>query len=332
MKQVPVCINILLFCILCPGSLFAQNRPILRISVENTETHVQAQYVRRFSELLSERLEGAVEVRFFDSAQLFRDSEVVGAIARGDLEMAVPGTWQLSRYVPEIGYLLLPDFFGAERIGTDRFLKSDMGRELLARIEYNLNVIVPGKWMDLGAAHIFTTRKQIQRFDDFVGCRIRVAGGIANKMRVEIFGATGVIISWPDLPPRIRDGTVDGLLTTFETIRSAALWKDGIRFAFLDYEYFPQYVPIVSTHFWGLLTPHQQRIFRDTWDELALQQRGAAAQAQTEAMEVAQKNGIIITVPSDLEINKAHMDLQEHRSQIIRELGIDPDFIELEDR
>lgn len=64
MKQVPVYINILLFCILCSGSLFAQNRPVLRISVENTETHVQTLYVRRFSELLSERLEGSVEVRF----------------------------------------------------------------------------------------------------------------------------------------------------------------------------------------------------------------------------------------------------------------------------
>ncbi|WP_319562628.1 TRAP transporter substrate-binding protein DctP [Marispirochaeta sp.] len=310
--------------------IFAQNRLLFRISVENTANHVQTKAVEKFAVELKDMLGDVLDVRFYHSARLFRDSEAVGAMARGDLEMAVPGTWQLDRYVPEISYLLLPDFFGAKSGMGKEFFGSRMGRELVSRIELNLDVVVPGLWMDLGPAHLFTTHHEISSFDDFSGLRIRVAGGIANKMRVEAFGAEGVIIPWPDLPPRIRDGSVDGVLTTFETIRSAALWKDGIRYAFLDYEYFPQYVPLVSSYAWSRLSSEQRQHFVTIWNNTAEKQKTAAAAAQQEAMAAAVRNGVQINEPQKYDSVNARDRLMDQRDGFIRALGIDQDFIELD--
>ena len=312
------------------SSVFAQMIPRLRISLENTESHVQTQALLRFAERLSVGLAGKIDIQVYHSAQLYRDSEVVGALARGDIEMAVPGVWQLGRYVPETEYLLLPDFYGVSSAYLDSFLHQPIGLELISRIENSLNVIVPGHWYDLGPMHIFTTNKQIKNNTDFRSLRIRVAGGVGNKLRVETLGAEGVIIPWPDLPPRIRDGYVDGILTSFESVRSAELWKYGIRFVYIDSEYFGKYVPMVSSSFWRILSPQQQEIFKETWDESATYQKAAAARAQFEARKIAEDNGIIVSAPSRDEVLRTKIILQKNRARIIQALPFDPDFLALE--
>ena len=314
---------------LLTSPLGADNRITFRISVENTETHVQTMAVRRFADLLSREFNDKFDVQFYHSAQLFRDSEVVRAITRGDLEMAVPGTWQLDKYVPEIGYLLMPDFFGADSSDIDAFINRRGGTEIISRIEKYLDVKVPGLWMDLGSAHIFTASERISDFSDFENLRIRVAGGIANKKRVEIFGAEGVIIPWPDLQQRITDGSIDGLLTSFETVRSAELWNLGISYVFTDSEYFACYIPVVSAYFWNQLTIEEQITFSEIWNEVAIQQRAEAAKAQRDAMKISRSNGITITVPSPAQMNKARSMLKEHESEILVELHIEPDVLML---
>lgn len=71
----------------------------LRISVENTESHVQTQAVAEFARRIQAALGDSVRVEFHHSASMLRDSQVVPAIARGEIEMAVPGTWHLGNYV-----------------------------------------------------------------------------------------------------------------------------------------------------------------------------------------------------------------------------------------
>ncbi len=313
-------------------TISAQSRPRLRISLENTETHVQTQAVMKFAQELRLRMQDSIEVEVYHSARLYRDSQVVSALVRGDIEMAVPGTWQLGKYIPETDYFLLPDFYGATSADMDQLLDQPVGRDIIRRIESKLNVVIPGDWMDLGPAHIFTTKKPIKRISDLNGLRIRVAGGIVNKMRIEALGAEAVIIAWPDLPPRIRDGYVDGILTTFETIRSAELWKYGLKYAYTDSEYFPQYVPMVSSSFWQVLTSRQQQVFSDVWNQAADDQKKAAAEAQWEARAIAEKNGIQIFSPSYSEIRSTRFLLHNERSGMVQSLSSDPDFLALDNR
>ena len=321
--------GLLFLLLMIPVLSVAQAELTFRISVENTETHVQTKAVRLFAEVLAAEFPGRLDVRFFHSAQLFRDSEVVRALTRGDVEMAVPGTWQLDRYVPEIGYLLMPDFFGADSSDIDLFFDNGGGREIIRRIEKNLDVKVPGLWMDLGAAHIFTIEDKIDDFSDFQGLRIRVAGGIANKKRVEILGAEGVIIPWPDLQLRIRDGSIDGILTTFETVRSAELWESGIHYAFTDSEYYAQYVPIISAYLWNQLSDEERIRFSAVWNEVAVQQRIEAAKAQQDAMAAADRNGVIITRPDSRQMEDAKRLLKKHEDEILDNLRIQPEVIRI---
>ncbi len=295
--------------------------PLLRISIENSEDHIQTRDVKEFAERLQLRAQGRIRVELYDSGKLYRDQEVISALYTGKVEMAVPGTWHVSQYVPRVSYFLLPEFFGEEKEYNYSYLTSDRGKELIRDIETELNVVVPGDWMDLGHALIFTTRRNpVREFSDLSGKTIRVAGGLMNKMRVELLGADGVIIAWSDVPFHLKKGTINGLLTTFETVKSARLWEYGLKYAFVDNEYFPQYVPMISRRFWSSLSSEDQDLIRSIWNEVAREQRMEAEKAQVEARKLAEEQGIVITYPSAEEIRKTRDFLMEYQQDLINEI------------
>jgi TRAP-type C4-dicarboxylate transport system substrate-binding protein len=137
-------------------------------------------------------LDGRIDVQFFSGARLFRDADVIQALGRGTVEMAVPGTWHVTRYVPDVGVFLLPVFYGGRAEEIYRILEGPAGTELDKRIESTLNVKVIGGWIDLGHAHLFGIHRQIRRHEDIEGLKVRVAGGLANKLRIQGLGGDPV--------------------------------------------------------------------------------------------------------------------------------------------
>jgi C4-dicarboxylate-binding protein DctP len=301
--------------------------PIMRISVENTETHFQTRAVQRFADDIREKLKGRIDVQFFSNARLLRDSDVIQALGQGRVEMAVPGTWNIMQFEPDVGVFLLPVFYGRAAEDNYLILDGEIGRTINTKLEKNLQFKVLGQWMDLGHAHLFGVHKKIQRHEDIQGLRIRVAGGTANKLRIQALGGHPVIIPWPDLPEYMQQGKVDGILTSYETVKSAKLWENGVRYVFEDREYFPQYIPLIRASFWEKLTPDIQNILTETWKENVDAARLSAAEAQKEAREVLIQNGVDIIIPEPAQLEKWRNQMLLLQDEFIRELRIDPELV-----
>jgi len=306
--------------ILSGGTVSAER--LMRISVENTDAHVQTIAVRNFAEQLQEKLRDELEIRFYSSASLFRNTEAIQAISMGKLEMAVPGTWQLGSLVPEISIFHLPSFYGVPPEQVYSFLESRTGKDLVNHIEENLFVKVPGSWMDLGYTHLFSADEPIAAYADITGMRIRVAGGYGNEARIAAMGGIPMTIDWSDVPLSLQQGIFEGLLTSYESIRSIELWDYGVRYAFEDRQYFAQYVPIISQRFWNSLSPETQKIIRETWEEAAAEQRKQAAEAQEEARRECMEHGIMIARPDGEAAAAMKRRLEEEQHKIAEMLGI----------
>ncbi len=312
---------------LCYSSLSAAHTFLLRISTENTPAHVQTQALERFAERLETASKGKIDVEFYHSAQLFRDRNVISALAAGKVEMAVPGTWQLDRFVPDMGVYMLPLFYGRSVEEHHRVRDGELGAEVSRRIARDLGVHVPGRWMDLGHAHLFFTDKQVRSHEDLAGLSIRVPGGVANKARLEAFGAEPRVIAWPDLPQALRDNSVDGMLTTHETVRSAKLWESGVRYVFEDMEYFAQYVPLINGRFWDGLPDDLKAVVDTTWDEVVDQERQDAKAAQNEARSTLVAHGVSIATPDARALAKWRSIARQQEADIVQQVGIDPQLV-----
>jgi len=293
----------------------------MRISVENGASHFQARTVQRFAELVARRSEGALLVEFYDGARLFRDADVVAALGRGDVEMAVPGIWQFDKAVPETAVLMLPSAY-ARPIGLMRRLADGpLGAALGERISATVGARVIGRWLDLGYAHLFAS-KPIGRIEDLRGVTVRVAGGRANEERMRALGAEPVAISQKDLPAYLDRGLVGAVLTTFETVASAGLDGHGLKAAFVDSEYYPFYIPLVASSFWERLSPALRKTIAEAWEELLPAAREESTRAQEAARAGLAARGMRIGAPSAAETEAIRRELVAREDGMAGRLGV----------
>jgi C4-dicarboxylate-binding protein DctP len=303
----------------------------LRISLDNAPDHVQVRGVRRFAAELERRSGGRFAVSVVDSGRLSRDVDVFRALQQGRVDMAVPGTWHVSRYEPSVGVFLLPEFYGRSRDEVYRYTDGALGRAVSARIEGALDVVVPGRWMDLGAGHLFFVDREVHGYEQMREMTIRVAGGPGNELRIAALGGYPITIPWNDLPELLRRRSIEGVLTTYETVRTGRLWEYGVTHALEDEQYFPQYVPLVRRAFWDALSAADRSLFRSVWDEAVTRQRLDAARAQERSREVVAAAGVRISVlPPDAREAARRLLLAE-QSRIAATLAIPADVMELLD-
>ncbi len=308
-------------------SASAKTLPLMRISVENNDRHVQTQAVKRYADEIKEKLQGRIDVQFFANARLFRDQDIIQALAQGKVEMGVPGTWHVSRFEPNVEIFLLPFFYGRPAQVNYKLVDGAVGQTIAARLEDNLQLKVVGRWIDLGHAHLFSLNKKILRHEDIEGLRVRVAGGAANKLRIQALGGRPTIIPWPDLPEYMRRGRVDAVLTSYETVQSAMLWEKGIKHVFEDREYFPQYVPLVRLSFWNKLSDDMRHILTDTWEKHVDAARQEAAEAQINAKNSLVENGVEVVIPDLHEMEIWHQKMLSKQDEFVKILKIDPELV-----
>ncbi|HEY0834008.1 MAG TPA: TRAP transporter substrate-binding protein DctP [Azospirillum sp.] len=307
----------------------ADRVPSIRISSENGPSHVQTRILERFVATVRERAAGRLSVDYQHSGRLYRDVDVIVALEHGKVEMALPGSWQLDRFEPNVGALLLPSFYGRDAETMGRLLDGPLGRMLNERLEAALDVHVLGRWIHLGFAHLYTIDRPIGRHEDIAGLRIRSPGGEVNNRRLAALGARPLTVAWTDLPVAFRAQRIDGLLSTHATVVSARLWEHGLRHAFEDRQYFPQYVPLVAAGLWRRLPADLRALLEQAWEDQVDAARREAAAAQEEARAELLANGVRIVTPPAPALAAWRARLVAAQEDWAYEMGMDPYLIRM---
>ncbi len=316
---VVVCICLALF---FPTRADAQPAPVCRVSVENPTTHFQALAARRFAEVFAEKTRGSVAVEFYDGARLFRDTDALGALARGQVEVIFPGIWQLDRHAPDVAALMLPTTYGRSVAEMRSLVDGAFGDALADRIEAALGAVRLGRWLDAGHAHIFTLAPTVRSAKDIAGKRIRVAGGRGNEERIAALGARALSIPLFDLVSYLDGRLVDGILSTYEAVDSARLDRNGIKAVFEDAEYYPFYVPLASRRFWDSLDDAQRTAAREAWAEVVARGREDAVRSHAEAKARLVARGLVVYAQADAERDAVRENLLPYEADMARKLNI----------
>lgn len=312
------CLQALLFC----GASWAQDVILCRISVENVPSHFHSRAVKRFAELTEKRAEGRLKVEFYDNARLFRDSDAINALNQGQVEIIVPGIWQLDRYVPDTAALMLPSFFARPRPIIRDLVDGPFGLVLSESIERSLNTVVLGPWLDLGYGHVFSLSGNIRTHEDLKGKIIRVAGGRGNEERIRLMGASPASIPWPDLPAYLSRRLVDCVLSTYETVDTARLDTQGIRAVLEDHQYYAFYIPLAANSFWAKLPLELKDIIRKTWLEVVKEAREESVITQNGAKDNLVNRGLRVYSPPEAQLNSLRERLLMEEEETARRLNI----------
>lgn len=299
----------------------------LEISLDTGPSHIRNESIMKFAEELEARSEGRLDVEVFHAASQYKGSNVPTALAQGALDMGAPLHQHFSSIIPEAGTVLLPLFYGATPEEIHTVWDGPAGDALNAMIEQQLQVKVVGRWFDLGYGTVFTTDTQLNTPEDMEGLSMRVPGGAANMHRYNTFGANPVSIPFPDVPQALQRGTVDGIWSTQESVRSAKLWESGISYAFEDRQAYLQYVPMISLSTWNSYPEDIQMLITDTWGDMIEDVRGVAMERQLAAREIGAENGVTTIDPTTEDLARMRERLMAGQDQVVDELGIDPAFV-----
>ena len=84
----------------------------LRCSLDTAPSHPRNVAFRDFLSKIEAASDGQIKTRLFESGALFPDLQVVKALVQGQVEMACPGTWTITGFVPDADFSKLPAFYG----------------------------------------------------------------------------------------------------------------------------------------------------------------------------------------------------------------------------
>jgi TRAP-type C4-dicarboxylate transport system substrate-binding protein len=143
----------------------------MRVSVDTTPSHGRTQSIADFLKKLEAASQGEIAPQLFDSGQLFPDRDVIKALVLGQVEMAAPGTWLVSAYVPEADMGQLPVFYGQPVDITHRVIDGIPGDMVNEQVGKKLRVKIPGRWIDLGFTNWYSTRKPLAALTCRSRCR-----------------------------------------------------------------------------------------------------------------------------------------------------------------
>ena len=291
---------------------------LLRCSLETPPSHTRNAIIRDYLRKIESAAGGQINTLLFESGQLFPDLQVGKALLQGQVEMAAPGSWSLTGFVPDADFIQLPVLYGRPMEMVHRVVDGRPGQLLAKQIEAQLNSHVIGPWLDLGFFNWFSTSKPLNSYGDLKGMKIRNSGGAGQAWRTQFMGAIPNTTPLPNVALGLSQGTFDGLITSFETVASGQYWESGIRHGFEDHQFCGEYIPIVSLAFWQKLSPDLRQALTDLWKENVAAYRADMAAAQARAREKVQAHGIKIVVPSPEELAATRREMMASQEQVAR--------------
>jgi TRAP-type C4-dicarboxylate transport system substrate-binding protein len=301
----------------------------LRCSLDTAPSHPRNVAWRDFLAKVEAASDGQIKTKLFESGALFPDLQVVKALVQGQVEMACPGTWTITGFVPDADFSQLPAFYGRPIELVHKATDGSGGKFVNSEIADKLHVQVLGNWFDLGFNNWFSTRKPLTSLADLSGMKLRSPGGVLNSWRIRYFGGIANVTAWPDVPLAMSQGTFDGLISTSESTNSSKLYDSGMRHSLQDRQGMGLYVPLANQAFWTRIGPKLQETMVKLWADSLPAWRANTAKAQEHAREELTQHGVTFVDVPQAELDVTHAKMLKEQEKVVQDAHISPKLVAL---
>jgi C4-dicarboxylate-binding protein DctP len=310
-----------------PAVLRAAEPVKFRVSLDTAPSHPRNVAMVDYVAKVAKETNGAVQGEVFHSGQLFADLNVSKALLQGQVEMAAPGAWTLTGFVPDCDLVQLPYFYGQKTELTYKATDGKAGQHVNQQLEGKLKTKVLGPWIDLGYQNWYSTKTPLDSFESFKGLKIRSPGGAGISWRIKFANGIANTTAWPNVPLALSQGTFDALVSTDESCNSAKLWEAGVKYSYADHQYMSQYIPMMSQAFAAKLAPEQAKLLIDLWQANIADYRKGAATSQTNARGILEKNGVKFHDPSADEAAGIRKRMLADIQTLIKDAKLSPEVV-----
>ena len=195
---------------LVAGATTASAQTEVKVPLETPAPHIKTRTAEVFKKTLEEISGGKYKVTLYPSAQLMPGKDEVPAVARGQVQMAMPTIGYVSTIEPAYKLLEVPMLFDSYA-SMDAVLTGPVGKDLLDRLSAK-RLMGAGFWYDGFVA--LWSQTPIRTLADLKDKKIRVFPSevLANSTRA--LGAAPTAIPGAEVFLALKQGVADGAWTT----------------------------------------------------------------------------------------------------------------------
>ena len=269
---------------------FAQDvqERVIKFGHLNNTDHPVSMGVHKFAELLAAKSGGKLKVQEYPSNQLGNEMQQQAALQGGVQEMSAPATTSLAGIVKEFGLVDFP--FSVGDFGqADALLDGPLGQKLIASLP-DKGLVALGFW-DLGFRNVTNSRHPITRAEDLEGLKIRVIPNPVFLETFKAFKANPVPMPFAELYGALESKAVDGQENPFAVILSNKFFEVN-KFVSATNHVYAANIVLVSKKFWDRLSPAEQKMMQDAFNEARTYQRQVSREAAKKAVGELQAKGM----------------------------------------
>jgi len=264
----------------------------LRLNHTLPAVSIRQTHAELLRDTIARATNGRVEVQIFPAGQLYRnDQDAIKALRSGAVEGAMVTTGDLALFEPTFNLYEAP-FLYSSYAQLDAVIDSPVGKAVFDRLErLGLKALAH---TDAGSAALLTRPRPIKTVEDLKGMRFRAAAGQIQIKAFDLLGVSSIQLPFPDVPPSLERGVIDGLVSTPAAAASAKLGEMTKYVVWTRHQLFPPVVA-VNLAWWNRLPADVRENIMKAMPRFTTAARTINLAAERDAFDILKKQGATVT-------------------------------------
>ncbi|KRF39784.1 DctP family TRAP transporter solute-binding subunit [Paenibacillus sp. Soil787] len=260
---------------------------IIRFSfvvAENTPKGLAAQ---KFAQLVKAKTNDTIKVELFPNGTLYNETDEVGALQSGSIQMIAPSFSNISEVVPDWMAMDLPFVFHNDEDVAKAF-QGKIGSILMRKLEPK-GIVGLGFWSN-GFQQMTSNRGTLAHPEDFRDLKFRILPSKIIESQFRLLNAKTVPIPFNQVYRSMESGQVDGGENTISNIYSKKLYQVQKYLTISNHAYLG-YSVLVNKIFWEKLSAEQQKTINEAMQETTIWANQNAVEINRKQWNELQKIG-----------------------------------------
>lgn len=251
--------------------------------------HVMADYIER-------SIPGRFDVEVYPGSTLFKQTQQIPAMQRGQLEIGYVNMFDVAPVIPEAS-ILTAGYLIRDVEHHCTVLNSEFGQSLLANIEEKLGIVTLGQALIGKRTLVLRKARDVTSPADLSDITMREVGNEAFQFLAEALGARPTPIAYSELYLAMQTGTVDafaGFSTAMENTKFYEVAEQLVRTEHL----LSVDLIGVSKVFWDTLSEPEKAVVREAAAAASVFATNNRLRAEETALErLSGELGMIVSAP-----------------------------------
>lgn len=192
----------------CGGDGVASDVIILRVALNQTETHPSYVALANYSDRLEEQTDGRIRLDIFPNETLGAQAEVLQLLSDDIIAMGIISGSQMENLSLDFRVLGLPGVFDSVEHQMPVVHDPDVVGDLYTSLEDGNSITVMGGFTQ-GSRHIYT-KDPVESLAELSGMKIRVQESELNLAMISALGGSPTPMAFGEVYTALQSGVLDG--------------------------------------------------------------------------------------------------------------------------